>query len=179
MFATKLVPLFECLLIGADWLRARKITLHFVDRKGSDTPITNDAQLNVSIIPKPDGRADIAAAAKALAEKIEQGAISADEVTMELINRQIAVHTITDPDLLIFTGGVRCLQNGLLWQSAYTEFAFVEEGWRDLRLESVEQAIEDYSRRERRFGGLKQKQEASQPGTRQKLKNILGIGRHP
>ena len=62
---------------------------------------------------------------------------------------------IPDPDLLIRTSGEERLSNFLLWQSAYTEFYFPEVLWPDFDKNELKKAVEEYTRRDRRYGGIK------------------------
>ena len=63
-------------------------------------------------------------------------------------------HGVPDPDLLIRTSGELRLSNFLLWQSAYTEFVFLDAYWPDFGRELLEQAIDEFRERDRRFGGV-------------------------
>jgi undecaprenyl diphosphate synthase len=64
---------------------------------------------------------------------------------------------MSEPDLLIRTGGEMRLSNFLLWQQAYTEFVFIEDHWPDFSAEIFARAIAEFRTRDRRFGGLKQR----------------------
>jgi undecaprenyl diphosphate synthase len=99
-------------------------------------------------------RQEIARAARDIAAAVKAGLIEPDEVTPELIAGRLDTVGIPDPDLLIRTSGEQRISNYLLWQCAYTEFVFVSEHWPDFTRETFEQAIAEYRRRERRFGGL-------------------------
>jgi undecaprenyl diphosphate synthase len=99
-------------------------------------------------------RQEIARAASDIAKAVKAGLIEPDEITPELIGSRLDTVGIPDPDLLIRTSGEQRISNYLLWQCAYTEFVFVAEHWPDFTRETFEQAIAEYRRRERRFGGL-------------------------
>ncbi len=99
-------------------------------------------------------RQEIARAARDIASDIKAGLIEPDEITPELIGSRLDTVGIPDPDLLIRTSGEQRISNYLLWQCAYTEFVFIAEHWPDFTRETFEQAIAEYRRRERRFGGL-------------------------
>ena len=87
----------------------------------------------------------------------ESGVIKSEEVTEEMI--AMALYTgndngnIPDPDLIIRTSGEERLSNFLLWQAAYSEFAFTDTLWPDFTPEEFESIIEEFSTRGRRFGG--------------------------
>ena len=100
-------------------------------------------------------RQEIARAARALAEACVGGYLEPCEISPEVFATYLDTRDIPDPDLLIRTSGEERLSNFLLWQSAYTEFVFVDEHWPDFNRESLERAIECYMSRDRRFGGLR------------------------
>lgn len=99
-------------------------------------------------------RQEIARAARDIANAVKSGHLDPDAITPELIGAHLDTVGIPDPDLLIRTSGEQRISNYLLWQCAYTEFVFVAEHWPDFTRETFEQAIAEYRRRERRFGGL-------------------------
>jgi undecaprenyl diphosphate synthase len=100
-------------------------------------------------------RQEIARAARALAEACAGGYLKPCEISPEVFATYLDTRDIPDPDLLIRTSGEERLSNFLLWQSAYTEFVFVDEHWPDFNRESLERAIECYMSRDRRFGGVR------------------------
>jgi undecaprenyl diphosphate synthase len=99
-------------------------------------------------------RAEIARAARHLAERAVQGTIRPEEITPETFSAALDTQGVPDPDLLIRTSGELRLSNFLLWQSAYTEFVFLEACWPDFGRELLQQAIDEFRRRDRRFGGV-------------------------
>jgi undecaprenyl diphosphate synthase len=99
-------------------------------------------------------RQEIARAARDIANAVKAGLLEPDAITPELIGSHLDTVGIPDPDLLIRTSGEQRISNYLLWQCAYTEFVFVAEHWPDFTRETFEQAIAEYRRRERRFGGV-------------------------
>ena len=99
-------------------------------------------------------RQEIARAAREIANAVKAGRLDPEAVTPELVGAHLDTVGIPDPDLLIRTSGEQRISNYLLWQCAYTEFVFVAEHWPDFTRETFEQAIAEYRRRERRFGGL-------------------------
>ncbi|MEM7667095.1 MAG: polyprenyl diphosphate synthase [Pseudomonadota bacterium] len=86
--------------------------------------------------------------ARAAAKAAEQG-----EITLKSIEAQLDTHDLPPLDLLIRTSGEIRLSNFLLWQAAYAEMLFVETLWPDFKPEHLQQALDDFARRERRFGG--------------------------
>ncbi len=103
---------------------------------------------------------EIAEAARKLAEQVARGELSPDRIDAGKIAANLQTHGIPDPDLIIRTSGEQRLSNFLLWQAAYAEFVFVETHWPDFDKAALEAAIEEFGKRERRFGGLNAKARA-------------------
>jgi len=101
------------------------------------------------------GRQEIADAARRLAEQAARGAINPATVTEETFARTLDTAGMPDPDLLIRTAGEMRLSNFLLWQTSYAEIWVTETLWPDFREADLWTAIHDFSKRKRRFGGLK------------------------
>jgi len=99
-------------------------------------------------------RAEIAKAARNLAENVAAGKLKPSDVTADTLNDALDTYGIPDPDLLIRTSGEMRLSNFLLWQAAYTELVFLDAYWPDFGRELLEEALARYRARERRFGGL-------------------------
>ena len=99
-------------------------------------------------------RQEIARAARKLAIEVAAGRLSPDDITSEHLGTQLHAPDIPDPDVIIRTSGEQRLSNFLLWQAAYSELVFVPINWPDFDRTALESAIEEYRRRERRFGGL-------------------------
>jgi undecaprenyl diphosphate synthase len=100
------------------------------------------------------GRQEIARAAQRIAAEIVEGRLASQAVTAELLANYLDAPDLPDPDLIIRTSGEQRLSNFLLWQAAYSEFVFVQTHWPDFDRATLEAAIAEYRRRERRFGGL-------------------------
>lgn len=101
------------------------------------------------------GRAEIADAAKALAEKVCRGEIKPDQIDEAAMANALYQPDMPELDLVIRTAGEMRLSNFLLWQVSYAEFYVTDTLWPDFRAEHLHAAIADFNRRERRFGGLK------------------------
>jgi undecaprenyl diphosphate synthase len=99
-------------------------------------------------------RQEIARAAQRLAAEVVAGRTAIAEVTAEKLATHLDAPDLPDPDLIIRTSGEQRLSNFLLWQAAYSELVFVPVYWPDFDRATLEQAIVEYRRRERRFGGL-------------------------
>lgn len=102
-------------------------------------------------------RAEIAQAARRLAERVAIGELETSEITEDAIGGALDTAGIPDPDLLIRTSGEIRLSNFLLWQCAYTELVFLDIHWPDFGKEAFERAIEIFRGRSRRFGGLERR----------------------
>jgi undecaprenyl diphosphate synthase len=100
-------------------------------------------------------RTEIADAARALSKDAISGKINVRDIEENLFSRYLYDPSVPDPDLLIRTSGECRLSNFLLWQSAYTEFFFVDVLWPDFAESDFAEAIETYGKRERRFGERK------------------------
>lgn len=101
------------------------------------------------------GRQEIVRAAQRLADAAARGQIEPAKIDARLFERELDTAGLPDPDLVIRTSGEERLSNFLLWQSAYAEFVALPINWPDFDRAALEQAIDEYHRRERRFGGLK------------------------
>jgi len=98
------------------------------------------------------GRQEIVDALQKIAGKVESGNLSSREITEEVISDHLYGGGMPDPDLLIRTSGECRVSNFLLWQIAYTEIYVTSTHWPDFRREEYLKALEEYQRRERRFG---------------------------
>jgi undecaprenyl diphosphate synthase len=120
-----------------------------VERKTS----TNDRlQLNIAV--NYGGRWDILQAARRLAEAVQAGELSPDQITIERLHDATSLAGMPDPDLLIRTGGEQRISNFLLWQCAYTELYFCDTLWPDFDDAALDAALADFRSRQRRFGGV-------------------------
>lgn len=100
------------------------------------------------------GRAEILDAVRSIACKVAAGSLSPNEITEEVISDHLYTAGYPDPDLLIRTAGEFRVSNFLLWQISYAEFWVTDVCWPEFDEQLLRQAIRDYSRRVRRFGGL-------------------------
>lgn len=105
-------------------------------------------------------RDEIARAARKLAEEVAAGRMSADSIDVDAISGALDTRGVPDPDLLIRTSGEQRLSNFLLWQTAYTEFVFLDCLWPDFGREQLEEAIAKFRDRDRRYGGLSRRSTA-------------------
>ena len=89
-----------------------------------------------------------------MAAAVAAGDLAVSDVTAEKLASYLDAPDLPDPDLIIRTSGEQRLSNFLLWQAAYSELVFVPTYWPDFDRAALENAITEYRRRERRFGGL-------------------------
>lgn len=99
-------------------------------------------------------RAEITDAVKSIAQKVSEGKIQVDQIDEQVIGDHLYTKGIPDPDLLIRTSGEMRLSNFLLWQSSYTEIHVTPKLWPDFRAADLRVALQDYSTRHRRYGGV-------------------------
>ena len=99
------------------------------------------------------GRDEIVNAAKRYAQDLKEG--KAGELTEEVFSNYMYSAGIPDPDLLIRPGGEKRISNFLLWQCAYSEFYYTDVLWPDFSEKELDKAIEEFNRRDRRYGGVK------------------------
>lgn len=100
-------------------------------------------------------RSEITAATQALARRVAEGQITADEIDEQMISSSLYTSQMPDPDLIIRTSGEYRLSNFLMWQASYAEFYFTDVLWPDFDKEELEKAIEAFERRDRRYGLVK------------------------
>jgi len=97
-------------------------------------------------------RLEIVHAARRLAEEVAAGRLSPGAIDEDALSARLYTSDIPDPDLIIRTSGEKRISNFLLWQAAYAELVFVDTLWPDFTKRDLEAAIEEFHRRERRFG---------------------------
>ena len=114
----------------------------------------NDS-LTLNIACNYGGRADILRAVKTLAAKAVQGDIEPEELTEDDISAELYTSGCPDPDMIIRTGAEKRISNFLIWQGAYSELYFTDKLWPDITEDDLEEAVQWYSERQRRYGGLK------------------------
>ncbi|MBE5907182.1 MAG: isoprenyl transferase [Lachnospiraceae bacterium] len=112
--------------------------------------------LNLQICINYGSRNEILRGVKSIAKRVEEGEVTAEEITDEMISDSLDTAGIPDPDLMIRTSGEQRLSNYLLWQLAYAEFYFTPVAWPDFDEKELDLAIDTYYHRDRRFGGVKE-----------------------
>lgn len=115
----------------------------------------DNSGLVFSIALNYGGRAEILRAARAAAEKVLSGEIGVGDIDEALFSEGLYTYGMPDPDVIIRTGGEYRLSNFLTWQSAYSELVVTPVYWPDFTPEEYDRALEEFSSRDRRFGGIK------------------------
>jgi len=122
--------------------------------KGIENLTKNNKKLYLNLAVSYGGRWDILQAV----QKIIKKKLPAKKITEKLIEKYLTTAGLPHPDLVIRAGGEKRFSNFLLWQSAYAELYFSDKLWPDFSEKDLDKALQDFSKRERRFGGKKVKQ---------------------
>ena len=117
-----------------------------MERTKNNTGITFNIALNYG------GRDEIINAVKNISQKVKENEIKIEDIDEKMISDNLYTSEQPDPDLLIRTSGEIRLSNFLPWQLVYTEFLFIEKNWPDFNEKDLDEAIELYQRRNRKFG---------------------------
>lgn len=117
----------------------------------------NNTGLVLNLAVNYGGRAEIVRAVQTIASQVLDGSLKPEDITDNTIGQHLYTSDLPDLDLLIRPSGDYRISNFLLWQSAYAEFWFTDLNWPDFTPETIVQAILDFQKRERRFGGLMKK----------------------
>src|SRR5213075_326998 len=118
------------------------------------TALANNRGLTLVLALSYGGRTEIVEAVRGIATKVKQGKLDAAEINEEVFAQHLYTRNMPDPDLLIRTSGEMRISNFLLWQISYTELVVTQTLWPDFRKAQFFEALEEYTRRHRRFGGL-------------------------
>lgn len=135
------------------------------DRKGVEGEIVRMIEEAVALTAGNQGlqltvafnygaRDEIVRAAQRVARKVQAGELAPQAISEDLLADNLDTAGVPDPDLLIRTSGEKRLSNFLLWQCAYSELVFLDIFWPDFSAASLDQAIDVFKARERRYGGL-------------------------
>ena len=115
---------------------------------------SSDYDVQVNFCLNYGGRDEIVKATQAFARDVAAGKYQPEDLTEELLSSYLYSADVPDPELIIRPSGEMRTSNFLLWQSAYSEYVFLNVLWPDFQPEDLEEAIDEYNRRNRRFGGV-------------------------
>jgi undecaprenyl diphosphate synthase len=113
-----------------------------------------NGKLTLQVALNYGGRAEVVDAVKRLLEEHDAGAVRGRRITEQSIGRRLYLPDTPDPDLVIRTSGEMRISNFLIWQAAYSELWFTPVLWPDFSREHLFEAIRDFQKRDRRFGGV-------------------------
>ena len=131
--------------------KIQKDLLAKVEGFEKDTAIYDKLMLNIAL--SYGARQEILNAAKTLAEEVKNGKLKSQDIDEKIFSGRLYTAGQPDPDLLIRTSGEMRVSNFLLWQISYAEFYVTETLWPDFDENEFNKAIEEYNKRDRRFGG--------------------------
>lgn len=112
----------------------------------------DNTRMTLAIAANYGGHWDIVNATKKIAEQVKLGDLDVEDIDESKLQEKLCLGDLPMPDLLIRTAGEQRVSNFLLWQLAYTEFYFSDVYWPDFKHEEMLKALQEYSRRQRRFG---------------------------
>ncbi|VAW16965.1 Undecaprenyl diphosphate synthase [hydrothermal vent metagenome] len=110
--------------------------------------------LNLNVAFNYGGRSEVVEAAKKLAKLVLDGKLDANDIDEAVFSGALSTANMPDPDLMLRTGGEHRISNFLIWQSAYAELVFLDSYWPDFNEAKFIDALQKYSARQRRFGGV-------------------------
>lgn len=158
-----------------DELHRRGVRVRFVGARESFAPdirtrmaraealTVQNHRLHLNIAADYGGRWDMVQAARAMAREVAAGTLLPDAIDEARLAPGFALHDLPEPDLFIRTGGELRISNFLLWQLAYCELYFTDTLWPDFDAAALMLALDEFARRERRFGMISEQLDGEPP----------------
>jgi undecaprenyl diphosphate synthase len=141
-----------CVRFIGDRVRLDKKLVSMMDELEALT--SNCQTVNLTIAINYGGRDEVARATKRLARDVAEGRLSPEDVDEETLPKYLDTCVLPDPDLVIRTSGEARISNFLLWQSAYSEYEFIDTLWPDFTADEFRSVVGGFGTRERRFGAV-------------------------
>ena len=113
----------------------------------------DNTDINFNIALNYGGRDEIVKAVRKISEKVKNGELNVEDINEEIISDNLYTSGMPDPDVVVRTSGEMRTSNFLPWQIVYSEFIFVEKNWPEFSEEDLDEVIEIYQKRNRKFGG--------------------------
>ena len=155
------------LLRRRDDLNERGVRVRFIGRRGGRVPkrvlrhvtdtealTARNRRMTLTFAFNYGGRAELTDAVRAIGAEVAAGRLRPDAISDKTIARHLYTPDMPDPDLVVRTSGEFRISNYLLWESAYSEYLFTDVLWPDFRRDHLFDAVREFQRRERRFGGV-------------------------
>jgi undecaprenyl diphosphate synthase len=155
------------LLARRDELNDKGVRVRFIGRRGGRVPgrvrkriaeteamTARNRTLTLTFAFNYGGRAELVDAVREIARSAAAGTLDPDRIDERTVRRHLYTPDMPDPDLMVRTSGEHRISNYLLWQVAYSELHFTDVLWPDFRRRHLYRAIDEYHRRERRFGAV-------------------------
>lgn len=127
-------------------------TRQMIDRLVKENLPAEQEKMHLILALSYGGREEIADAARRLAYDVQNGKITPDQIDENVFSSALYLSEIPDPDLIVRTSGEKRISNFLLWQSAYSEFVFLDTLWPDCTEKDFRAALDEFAARNRRFG---------------------------
>jgi undecaprenyl diphosphate synthase len=158
----------ERLLVARrDELNEKGVRVRFIGRRGGRVPgrvrkrieetealTARNRRLTLTFAFNYGGRAELVDAVREIARSAAGGTLDPERIDERTVHRHLYTPDMPDPDLMVRTSGEHRISNYLLWQVAYSELDFVDVLWPDFRRKHLFRAVDEYQRRERRFGAV-------------------------